>query len=194
MKTEKRVKKGLRFFAGIAVLAMLGMASGNVAMAATIEQPCPVGLVNGLTLDEEFGTGTSQITRCLVKRKLVKTLFPILKDCADSSVPCTKPYALTAIGHSIRDYEVTHGMINGVDFSIVAVVYSSGYKLVLKGNPFEQDIVNLLNKKVSIYLCQNTARANNIKIYDLIPGVKFVTDCHTSISDFQALGYNISVP
>lgn len=193
MNMEKRVKKGIGFFAMIAALAILGMTSGHSAVAAVLEQACPVGLVNGLTLDEEFGFGTSKITRCLTKRKLVKTIFPILRDCTDSAVPCTRPYALGGISNAIRDYEVTNGMLN-TDYHIVAIAYGSGYKLVVKGNPFEQEVINLLNKNVAIYLCQNTARSNNIKITDLIPGVKFVTDCHTAMSDFQALGYNISVP
>ena len=36
--------------------------------APTTSTGCPVGLVTGLTLDEEFGVGTSQITRCLIFR------------------------------------------------------------------------------------------------------------------------------
>ncbi len=195
------MKKRIRFFA---ITAILGITSSNIAVAAPpgdsltnqsiIEQPCPVGLVNGLTLDQEFGDGASAITRCLVRRKGVKIIFPILRDCTDSAIPCTRPYALGSISNAIRDYEVTHGMKNAVDFHVVAVAYSSGYKLVLKGNPFEQDVIGLLNKGVDVYLCQNTARTNNIKVQDMIAGVKFVTDCHTSISDFQSQGYRIVVP
>ena len=182
------MKKCIRLFV---IAAILGITSTNIAVAAS---ECPVGLVNGLTLDQEFGVGASEITRCLVKRDRVKILFPLLRDCTDSAIPCTRPYALSSISNAIRDYEVTHGMVSGVDFHVVAVAYGSGYKLVLKGNPFEQAVVGLLNKGVDIYLCQNTARTNNVKVQDMIAGVKFVTDCHTSISDFQSLGYRIVIP
>lgn len=188
---EKIMKEWIRFFA---ITAILGITSSNMAVAATAEQQCPVGLVNGLTLDQEFGLGAAEITRCLVKREGVKILFPLLRDCTDNAVPCTRPYALSSISNAIRDYEVTHGMASGTDFRVIAIAYSSGYKLVLKGNPFEQAVVDLLNKGVAIYLCQNTARTNNIKVQDMIAGVKFVTDCHTSISDFQSLGYRIAIP
>lgn len=159
-----------------------------------MEQQCPVGLVNGLTLDEEFGPGAAEITRCLVRRRGVRILFPLLRECTDNASPCTRPYALGSIRNAIRDYEVTHGMINGTDFRVTAIAYGSGHKLVLRGNPFEQEIIALLKQGVDMYLCQNTARSNNIRVQDMIPGVKFVTDCHTSISDLQSLGYQLVIP
>ena len=95
------MKKCIRLFV---IAAILGITSTNIAVAAS---ECPVGLVNGLTLDQEFGVGASEITRCLVKREGVKILFPILRDCTDSAIPCTRPYALSSISNAIRDYAST---------------------------------------------------------------------------------------
>lgn len=184
----------------LATLAVYGLLSINSAMAGKSpddglrDQQCPVGLVNGITLDDEFGAGAQDITRCLEKRRNVKILFPLSRECRNDADPCTEPFALGSIQNSIRDYEVTHGMTNGTDFQVVAVAYGSGYKLVLKGNPFEQNMIDLLNKGVTVYLCQNTARSQRIMVQDLIPGVQFVTDCHTSIADLQSLGYRLVAP
>ena len=38
---------------------------------------CPVGLVSGLPLDEEFGAGTQELTRCLERRHNVKVVVQV---------------------------------------------------------------------------------------------------------------------
>ena len=62
-----------------AVLLTLTMPS---AIAANIK--CPVNLINGLTLDDEFGAGSAAITRCLAKDE-IKVVYQINKFCNDAN-------------------------------------------------------------------------------------------------------------
>ncbi len=157
---------------------------------------CPVGLLNGKTLDEEFGPGTQQITRCLEKREDVKVLYQINKACRDEA--CSRPYALGNIRNAINDYKITHGMALGKGFDIVAIVHSGGAPLVLDNNsstpssitnPFQDQMQALLDAGVKVYFCQNTARSKGIVTNQLIPGIKYITAGVTAIADFQLLGY-----
>ena len=148
---------------------------------------CPVGLVKDLTLDDEFGPGTSDITKCIKKRHQVKMVVQLNQG---------NGYGLNNIKNIIDDYEVTHGMVPGRDYKIVAVIHSAGgmmalkndsytggtYKrdalgniekdalgnpivsdetpVLLKGrNPSEKLIKDLMLKGVKFYFCQNTTRA-----------------------------------
>ena len=135
---------------------------------------CPVNLINGLTLDDEFGAGTAAITRCLVKDD-IKVVYQINKFCNDAT--CTRAYALGNILNAIQDYEITHGMSRR-NYRIAAVVHSDGANIILNNdglpagsprNPFETQVKNLIEQGVQFYFCQNTARSKGIKIVDLIP-------------------------
>lgn len=158
-------------------------------------EDCPVGLVSGKTLDEEFGPGTSAITRCLEKRSRVKVVFNINQFCTNN---CTQPYALGNVVNAINDYEITHGMKRGRDYEIVAVLYSAGADFAVTGNAFQTQVEGLLNKGVKFYLCQNTARRKGIKTDQLIQttdvngitrGIEYITSGVTALADFQSLGY-----
>ena len=161
---------------------------------------CPVGLVSGMTLDEEFGPGTQQATRCIKIREKVKVVFVLNKLCANTA--CTQGYGINNIENVIEDYEVTHGMSRS-DYDIVVVVYGPGYPLVLNNqsptphattNPFQAKIQGLLDKGIKIQFCQNTARAQTVKFNQLMPGITFVTGGITAAADYQALGYSVILP
>lgn len=161
---------------------------------------CPVGLVSGKTLDEEFGPGTAEITRCLEKDE-VKVVYGINKTCANEA--CTRAYALGNIQNAIKDYEITHGMSVGSDYKIIAVVYSGGYQLVVSNNaavpfkeenPFQTQVEELMAQGVEFYFCQNAARSNGVVTANLIPGIKFATAGVTAIADFQKMGYSYVSP
>ena len=201
----------------VLVVALSGLGFSGMATAGGNNE-CPVGLVNGLELDEEFGLGTEELTRCLERRHKVKVVMQINKFCSDA-VPneeCTRPYALGNIRNMIKDYEITHGMIQGLDYEIVAVVHSGGGKLVLKGvgdnngngvddrNQFEDVVRGLIADGVKFYFCQNTTRSYvNQGILplpdpsdltggatgELIEDVEYTTAGVTAIADFQREGY-----
>ncbi len=172
---------------------------------------CPVGLVSGTSLDNEFGPGTQELTKCLQKRNQVKMVVQInqFKTSAGGA------YGLGNISNIIDDYEITHGMVRGRDYEIAVVLHGPGGMMALKDtsyngagaqvsgrNPFEGQVKALLEKGVKFYFCQNTTRAyqNNgtlpryqqigISATDqLIQGVQYTTAGLTSIADFEAAGY-----
>jgi len=148
---------------------------------------CPVGLVSGQTLDDEFGPGTSDITKCIKKRHQVKMVVQLNQG---------NGYGLNNIKNIIDDYEITHGMVRGRDYEIVAVLHGPGGMMALKNssynggtyelgadgkpvlgadgkpvvksetpvlvsgrNPSENLIKDLMGKGVKFYFCQNTTRA-----------------------------------
>nr|VFK16726.1 MAG: hypothetical protein BECKLPF1236A_GA0070988_101535 [Candidatus Kentron sp. LPFa]VFK32194.1 MAG: hypothetical protein BECKLPF1236C_GA0070990_101605 [Candidatus Kentron sp. LPFa] len=72
-----------------------------------------------IPMDEKFGKGASDITRCLGKTKNAKVLYRINKLCEDT-LACTTPYILGNVMNHIADYE-NHGM-DSSDFKIVVTV------------------------------------------------------------------------
>ena len=182
---------------------------------------CPVGLVSGMELDEEFGPGTDELTRCLKRRHKVKVVMQINKFCRDAvtNANCTRPYALGNIRNMIKDYEITHGMEQGKDYEIVAVVHSGGGWQMLTNdgsngagdpvsgrNQFEGVVKGLIADGVKFYFCQNTTRSfvnNGIlppgdvefgATGELIEGVEYTTAGVTAIADFQSRGYTYVQP
>jgi intracellular sulfur oxidation DsrE/DsrF family protein len=175
---------------------------------------CPVGLVNGMTLDEEFGPGSQELTECNKVRHNVKLLIQLNQ--YGSGAP-GGAYGLNNIKNVIDDYEITYGMRPGKDYEIVAVVHSSGGPLVLQNgvpftgmsdglshntiNAYEADVSALIDKGVQFLFCQNTTRgyqkANKLPAdatSALIPGVGYVTAGIAAIADFQARGYRYVQP
>jgi intracellular sulfur oxidation DsrE/DsrF family protein len=182
---------------------------------------CPVGLVNSMELDDEFGPGTDELTRCLKRRHKVKVVMQINKFCRDavSNADCNRPYALGNIRNMIKDYEITHGMEQGKDYEIVAVVHSGGGWQMLTDegyngagnnvsgrNKFEEVVSGLIADGVKFYFCQNTTRSfvgNGIlpagdliggATGELIEGVEYTTAGVTAIADFQSRGYTYVQP
>jgi intracellular sulfur oxidation DsrE/DsrF family protein len=161
-------------------VALCGLGVSGVASAGDSNNECPVGLVNGLTLNDEFGPGTSDLTKCLDRRHNVKVVMQINQFCRDAvpnaeckSSPSSRAYALGNIRNMIKDFEDTHGMRRGVDYKIVAVVHSGGGALVLKDNGYDGNGINhavsgrnqfqtlvegLIADGVEFYFCQNTTR------------------------------------
>jgi len=209
----------------IAILPLTVLCWGMPARGAGAEHSvntCPVGLVSGLTVDKEFGPNSQANTRCLAKRNKVKIVIQINKFCS-SSIPnpmCTQPYALGNITNLIKDYEITHGMVQGKDYEIVAVVHSGGGGIVLKNkgldgnsapvtgrNQFQGAVETLISQGVKFYFCQNTTRSmirSNIlpstdesvggATAELIDGVQYVTAGISAIGDFESKGYSYIQP
>jgi intracellular sulfur oxidation DsrE/DsrF family protein len=202
--------------AGLVSMPALGAGQGNTK--------CPVGLVTGMSLDDEFGPGTSDITKCIKKRHQVKMVVQI-NQFTDSS---GRPYGLVNIGNILDDYEITHGMRAGRDYEIVAVLHSPGGRMALKDvgfkgdgspvtgrNPYEGTIRGLMARGVKFYFCQNTTRAylaqpptsiTSLPKYldhlatglsatgEMIEGIDYTTAGLTSIADFEAQGYQYIQP
>lgn len=173
----------------------------QVALADDTSSQCPVGLVNGMTLDDEFGAGTQALTRCIAKRDRVRVVYQINVECKDAN--CTSPYAIGNINNAIKDYEITHGMKMGDNFRLVAIVHSGGWPLILNNNAtnkhardnrFQAAIEGLIAKGVKVLFCQNTARSKKVSTDQLIAGVGYVTAGVTAIADYQQIGYSYVQP
>jgi len=192
---------------------LVGLVSMPVLANGKGNTECPVGLVNDLTLDEEFGFGSQELTRCIKKRHQVKMVVQVQQACSDTlgNTSCLtsggRAYALGNIANILDDYEVTHGMVPGRDFEVVAVLHGTGGRLALQNtlthpNRFETDVKNLIARGVKFYFCQNTTRAYigqgilpaGNATAELIPGMLYTTAGLTSIADFQAQGYQYIQP
>lgn len=198
---------------GLVAMPVFGDTGGTENKGGNNE--CPVGFVKNLSLDDEFGPGSRQLTHCIKKRHNVKMVVQINQFCTNASSPCTSPYALGNIRNILDDYEITHGMKAGKDYEVVAVLHSPGGLMALKNvsyngagvlvsgrNPFEGQIKSLMARGVKFYFCQNTTRAyitngtlpsyltTGISATDqMIEGMEYTTAGLTSIADFQSQGY-----
>jgi intracellular sulfur oxidation DsrE/DsrF family protein len=173
---------------------------------------CPVGLVNNLTLDQEFGPGASKLTHCVKKRHHLKVVVEINRKCrgtmgADRVCDRSGPDALGNMENMIADYEITSGMKRGRDYTMIAIVHGSGGFLLLKGNEYEDRVQHLMDEGVKFYFCQNTTRGfiragilpNFLDTGDsptdhVIPGVEYVTAGFTAIADHQQSGWSVVTP
>ena len=195
----------------IIVCCLFGLANfqaqaGEANGSSNSNEECPVGQVNNLSLDEEFGYGASDITRCIKKRHAVKLVMQINKFCRDNvpNIDCTRPYGLAQLESMYNDYTITHGMTPGIDFEMVAVVHDSGGLQMLDkpSNQFASNVEELMGKGVKFYFCQNTVRGLMKKgaipagqaVEAIIPGVEFVTGGLTALADFQSQGYQYIQP
>lgn len=218
-------------YGSVFAASVIGLSFGSIASAEEEMETdtgmgnneCPVGVLAGspgtsdTTLDLEFGPGSQELTRCLERRHKVKVVVQINEFCRDD-VPkpqCTRAYALGNISNMIKDYEVTHGMVQGRDYEIVAIVHSGGGWIVLKDegydgngnwvtgrNQFQGLVEGLIDDGVKFYFCQNTTRgyisrnflpAANETTYgatgEMIEGVEYTTAGITAIVDYQRQGY-----
>ena len=216
--------KSILMQAGFFAIVALGTGFSGIAGAGESNNACPVGLVTGKTLDEEFGAGSSDLTSCLERRSNVNVVMQINNYCRDavSNADCseTRAYALGNIRNMIKDYEITHGMVAGKDYRIVAVVHSGGGWQMLRDegydgkgnwvtgrNKFQSQVEDLIDQGVEFYFCQNTTRGFIKRDFlpatgetaggasaELIEGVAYTTAGVTAIAEFQDRGFRYVQP
>ena len=183
----------------LGIILILGSVLMSTQAMAERNRACPTAVAEAVEL--EFGPGSADVTRCLAKREDIKVVYQINQECKNSN--CDAPYAAGNIMNAYKGYVDTHG-IDPAQVEIVAVVHSSGWKLVLDNNaaephptaanPFQDKIQALLDKGIKVYFCQNTARKKGVKLAHMIKGVKFVTSGVTALADFQSIGYSYVQP
>ncbi len=165
---------------------------------------CPVGLVNGMTLDTEFGPGTAALTHCLERRHDVRLVLQVNQYCLDNvpNAQCVRPFGLIHAANMVDDYEITHGMAAGRDYDFVIVAHTGGGPLMLKESPFAEQVRGLMARGVKFYMCQNATRAlirsgalpSGDATSHLIEGVEYVTAGLTAVADFEKRGYQYVQP
>lgn len=206
--------RGLAFtgIVGFALLVPVANAyhveSGNKEHGS---EECPVGYLNGVPLDVEFGAGSEAITHCVAKRHGAKVVVEV-----DSAFPAdingvvnkSKATFLSNIDKMIDNYEVVNGMQIGKDIDIVVVMSASGGALLTKAhksfgldaygnpnpNPYAALVAKGIAKGMKFYLCQMAAREQGIKHSNMLDGVEFVTGGHLAVLDLQQLGYAVVKP
>ena len=172
---------------------------------------CPVGNLNGVPLDVEFGAGTEAITHCVEKRsnaKLVIAVDSAFPTDINGAVQKNKATFLTHIDKMIDNYEIVNGMRIGKDIDISVVMSASGAVLLTKThkafgvdatgnanpNPYASLVAKGLAKGMKFYLCQMAARELGIKRDNMLDGVEFVSGGHIAVADFQQRGYAMLKP
>lgn len=159
MSVNKQLKS-IILKSGVLVAIVTGLGISGIANA---DDDCPVGLVSGKTLDEEFGSGTSELTTCLSKREDVKIVMQLNKSCRDSydthptgtngkptgevskvvnniaNCADNRPYALGNLRNMLKDLKITNGIHpdqDGIDIRVV--VHSGGGYLMLKDDVLDE--------------------------------------------------------
>ncbi len=180
---------------------------------------CIVGLVNGMSLADEFGAAVPAITRCLKKTDHVKLIMQINKACRDTTVVSTntgyrlenharscgskRGYGIAQLSKMLKDYRTTHDISDKkIDLSVV--VHGGGGTMLLDmpWNKLKPAVKLLIADGVKFYFCMNTVRGMAPKmgltsaqlVSKVIPGVEYVTAGLTAIADFQEVGYNYIQP
>lgn len=206
MNSYNKIIKSYTLLVSILVMLLFSVVSVSRADPGDSDTTCPVGLVSGMTLTEEFGQAVANDTRCVKKRHEVKTMFAIDQYVTDPSNPGTSgPYALHQLQNVYNDYTITAGMKVGIDFQLIAVVHGPGGRLLLSDpaqNRFIAQVQHLMDEGVKFYFCENTVRGfmhagllepGNVAA-GVIPGVHFVTAGLAAMSDFESEGYNYVQP
>ena len=151
MPVNKQLKS-IILKSGMLAAVIAGSCLSGVASA---DDDCPVGLVSGKTLDEEFGPGTSDLTTCLSKRNDIKIVMQLNKSCRDSyathptgvngkptgevskvvnnigNCADNRPYALGNLRNMLADLRTTNG-VSDEEIDIRVVVHSGGGYVLLK--------------------------------------------------------------
>jgi len=146
---------------GLPTAIVAGLCISNAAYAGKpTGDECPVELLNGLTLNEEFGSGTSNLTSCMSNRSGVKIVMQLNKSCRDSyathpvdsdgkptgdvskvvnniaNCADNRPYALGNLVNMYKDLTITNGIDPG-DIDIKVVVHSGGGYVLLKDEGYD---------------------------------------------------------
>lgn len=152
----------------------------------------------------EFGPGTAMLTSCLEVRSGLKVVASWKTADINKKFNASKEAVSTNNIHN--DYEQNYDMQIGTDYDMVVIAYSAGGRWLLKdeaynriygqttGNITKGIVQELLDKGISVYMCQNVMRNNGIKTADLLPGVKMVPAGITGVIDFQNQGYTYISP
>ena len=211
------MKKAFLIISSLIIFSLVSVS----AMADDDNGECIVGQVNGMSLAEEFGTGTGDVTRCMKKTDHVKVIMQINKACRDTTI-ITNPingapqlenharscgsnrgYGVAQLKNMIKDYKITHGIeAKKIDLSVV--VHGGGGTMLLDmpWNKLKPAVQALMADGVKFYFCMNTVRGMARKmsltsaelVSKVIPGVEYVTAGLTAVADFQEVGYNYVQP
>lgn len=164
--------------------------------------PCPDQAITDM--DVQFGIGTSSLTSCIQKRTGIKNVIAWNLASVNGRSGLAQQAQVTR--NTTNNYENIYNMEINKDFKMVAIGYAGGGRWLLTdeaynrtygvttGNPTRALTSSLVERGVSVYMCQNTMRGNKWVTSDLIPGVLMVPSGAVGIIDFQNTGYKYINP
>lgn len=183
-------------------VAMLSAASAYAdAEDAADKGECPTFTQS--QIDNEFGPGTSNLTKCLEHRKNVKSVVNMSSAALNKAGSAQQ---LINVRNMVDNYRNMYGMAINDDFTIVIVGHGAGGRWLVSdaaynksfgvttGNPNKALLEGLVADGVPVYMCQNTMRAFGWKTSDILPGVKEVPAGVTAVVDFAKSGYVALTP
>lgn len=178
--------KNILILCNVLLFSIVGSSAiaGNDASSNGVVDNCTYSF-NNKTIDEEFGPGINEITRCLKNQQQIKLVMQVNKSCRDTTIVSTttgykllnhpkscgekRGYGIAQMENMIRDYEYTHGIsLDQLDLKII--VHGGGGLMLLKSfDPYDSNtaswknylqpaIERLMDKGVKFYFCQNTVR------------------------------------
>jgi intracellular sulfur oxidation DsrE/DsrF family protein len=213
MKRKSALKWSLAL---LAILSMIGLgipACKDSSHHGSGIPPFPSGLESDLQTQlapyDTAWQGKIPETLCISNRSHLKAVVQVNNFCRDDATDvaaCSdgRAYALGNIQRVLKDFE-NHGMKEGTNYKVVAVVHSTGMWLMYKANhptypnKFEDTVKELMGKGVEFYICWNTVIAFLKKGRlstpgELIDGVKFCSSGVGAMADLQNQGYSLIQP
>ena len=189
------------------------------AQATDPDGECIVGQVNGMSIDDEFGSGVHDKTRCISRTEGIKLVMQINKACRDTGVKvtnagyeldnhantcgATRGYGIAQMKNMIKDWKITHG-IDADKLDLNIIVHGGGGSMMMNNpdNKLKPAVQALLDDGVKFHFCMNTVRGMAKKVgktpaqivSGVIPGITYVTGGLTALGDFQNLGYDYIQP
>lgn len=189
-----------------AVMLVVGVGFGTVAQADGDRRgpaqwrACPDSVT--AAADAKFGPGSGAMTECL----RVRDDLQIVAAFNGNAVNATNGEAQQVLNvrNIYNDYTRNYGMSNSEDFRIVVVGYAAGARWLLNdtahmatygvANPSADIVLDLIDKGVKFYMCQNTMAGQGWIKDSLLPGVDMVPAGVTAVIDFQNRGYSYLNP
>jgi len=185
------------------LLIMMCVATSTFAGNSKSEElECPDQAIQDM--DNQFGIGTSERTKCIQKRSGLKSV--IAWNLASVNKRSGFAQQVQVTRNSVNNWEGIYDMQINKDFEVVAIGYAGGGRWLLTdeaynrtynvttGNPTSDLTASLIARGVTVYMCQNTMRGNSWVTSDLLPGVQMVPSGAVGLIDHMNSGYKYINP
>ena len=174
------------------MLSVNSVSAGNNTSSNVKVNDCSISF-NGMHVDDEFGEGVYELTRCLKNAQQIKLVMQVNQSCRDTVIvgdgvdgyklenhpkSCKegRGYGIAQMKNMIKDYVLTHG-ISRDRLDLKIIVHGGGGLMLIDDNDVEvpwknnlqDDVLDLMDQGVKFYFCMNTLRG-------LVSKLPFVDD------------------
>lgn len=161
------------------MLSVNSVSAGNDRSSNVKVNDCSISF-NDMHVDDEFGEGVYELTRCLKNTQHIQLVMQVNQSCRDTTIvedsasgyklenhpkSCDpgRGYGIAQMKNMINDYVGTHGMSpDRLDLKII--VHGGGGLMLLDDaevpwtNNLQPVVEELMDKGVKFYFCMNTLR------------------------------------